>query len=128
MSAPAFYPGSIERTSFAEKDEKKGYLILAFEPDGSAGGKLSQWKFQHPPARPMIQIGVHPANMKPAELKAWIITTTETIPADSILELKVHGKLSQAAMEVLKAANLRTLAPATMNVSVAFTDYYGYPP
>ena len=31
LRAPVFYPGSIERTSFAEKNEKKGYLILEFE-------------------------------------------------------------------------------------------------
>jgi len=30
---PVFYPGSIERTSFAEKNESKGYLILEFETE-----------------------------------------------------------------------------------------------
>jgi DNA repair exonuclease SbcCD nuclease subunit len=30
LAAPVFYPGSIERTSFAEKDEKKGYLLAKF--------------------------------------------------------------------------------------------------
>jgi DNA repair exonuclease SbcCD nuclease subunit len=34
LNAPVFYPGSIERTSFAEKDEPKGYLILEFEASG----------------------------------------------------------------------------------------------
>ena len=127
LSAPVFYPGSIERTSFAEKDDKKGYLFLVFESDGSVCGKLKEWTFHQLPARPMIQIDIHPAEMKPAELKAWIITTTETIPADSILKLKVHGNPSRDALDILKAASLRALAPATMNVSVAFNDYNGYP-
>jgi len=127
LSTPVFYPGSIERTSFAEKDEKKGYLILAFASDGSVGGKLKEWTFHQLHARPMLQLDVHAAQMKPAELKAWIITTTETIPADSILKLKVHGNLSRDALDILKAANLRSLAPATMNISAAFPDDRIYP-
>jgi exonuclease SbcD len=34
MAAPVFYPGSVERTSFAERDEPKGYLWLEFSRDG----------------------------------------------------------------------------------------------
>ncbi|MBL7177366.1 MAG: hypothetical protein ISS66_16205 [Desulfobacteraceae bacterium] len=34
IAAPVFYPGSIERTSFAERDEKKGYLTLEIETSG----------------------------------------------------------------------------------------------
>ena len=30
MAAPVFYPGSVERTSFAERDEPKGYVWLEF--------------------------------------------------------------------------------------------------
>ena len=56
LHAPIFYPGSIERTSFAEKNEKKGYLILEFEKDGLKGGRLRQWRFHELPARPMIQL------------------------------------------------------------------------
>ena len=28
FAAPVFYPGSVERTSFAERFETKGYLVL----------------------------------------------------------------------------------------------------
>ena len=37
LAAPVLYPGSIERTSFAEKDEEKGYLVL--EVDGGRRGR-----------------------------------------------------------------------------------------
>ena len=38
--APVLYPGSVERTSFAEKDEPKGYMILELDasPAGGAHG------------------------------------------------------------------------------------------
>ena len=126
LTTPVFYPGSIERTSFAEKDEKKGYLIMTFESDGSPGGRLKQWTFHQLPARPMIQLNVHPVEMTPVELKAWIKSTTETLPADSVLKLKIHGKLPRDVLEILKAANLRSLAPATMNISTTFIDDHRY--
>jgi DNA repair exonuclease SbcCD nuclease subunit len=31
LDVPVIYPGSIERTSFAERDEEKGYFILELE-------------------------------------------------------------------------------------------------
>ena len=44
LPAPVFYAGSIECTSFAEKNEKKGYLILEFELEPWKGGILKQMK------------------------------------------------------------------------------------
>ena len=41
LAAPVLYPGSIERTSFAERDETKGYLILEIEPSAD-GGRLDR--------------------------------------------------------------------------------------
>ena len=49
LPAPVFYPGSIDRTSFAEKHEKKGYLILEFKPVAVKGGMLKQWQFHQLP-------------------------------------------------------------------------------
>jgi len=125
LQVPVFYPGSIERTSFAEKNEKKGYLILEFETDGSAG-ELKKWKFAELPVRPMIQLEVRPAGMKSAELKSWIQARIKNMPAGSIVKLKVFGTASQEAMEILCAASLRALAPATMNIHTRFVDHALY--
>jgi DNA repair protein SbcD/Mre11 len=54
LPTPVFYPGSTERTSFAEKDEAKGYLILETDSEsGTPGGTISQWQFHPLPVRPM---------------------------------------------------------------------------
>src|SRR5262249_1151762 len=47
MPAPFLYPGSIERTSYAERLETKGFLILSFAAgDGSQeGGTLDEARF-----------------------------------------------------------------------------------
>lgn len=122
LPAPVFYPGSIERTSFAERSEKKGYLILDFETDGAKAGTLKQWTFHELPVRPMIQLDLNASGMTGIELKSWIKTSMERLRADSIVKLKIRGEISENAMTVLRAANLRSLAPPTMNISTAFKD------
>ena len=123
LNAPVFYPGAIERTSFAEKNEKKGYLTLEFETGGLGSGRLRQWQFHELPARPMIQLDLHPRHMEAAELRSWLESNIGELPEDAIVKLKIHGRISQDAMAVLRAASLRSLAPPTMNIDTAFKDY-----
>ena len=120
-----FYPGAIDRTSFAEKHETKGYLILEFATGGS-GAALKKWEFTKLPTRPMIQLELRPGRMNRRELKSWIKARIKNIPADSIVKLKVTGTASQDAMEVLRAASLRALAPTTMNIDARFADHSYY--
>ena len=120
LSSPIFYPGAIERTSFAEKDEKKGYLTLDIETQGSRAGRLAQWKFHELYARPMVQLEVHPEMMNAAELEAWIKNSLAELPPDSIVKLKIHGVITDETMQVLSAPTLRSLAPHSMNISAAF--------
>ncbi len=122
LHAPVFYPGSIERTSFAERDEKKGYLILEFGDEIMKGGALRNWQFQELPARPMIQLNLHASGMTNADLRAWIGTRLAAIPEDGIVKLKIHDTVSHQAMEVLSAPALRALAPATMNIDAVFVE------
>jgi len=123
LHTPVFYPGAIERTSFAERNEKKGYLILEFEADGLEGCRLRQWRFHELPTRPMIQLNLHPGDMDAAQLKSYLESTIGELPQDGIVKLKIHGRIPQAAMAVLRAASLRALAPPTMNIDTAFQDY-----
>ena len=120
LQAPVFYPGAIDRTSFAEKNEKKGYLTLAFEANDLKGGRLRQWRFHELPTRPMIQLNLHPADMDAAKLRSYLESTIGELPEDGIVKLKLHGRISQEAMTVLRATSLRSLAPVTMNIDTAF--------
>jgi exonuclease SbcD len=126
LKAPVFYPGSIERTSFAEKDEKKGYLILEFETTETSSGTLRNWTFHELPARPMIQLELHAAGMNASQIQAWIQSHLFEIPPDSIVKLKVHGNVSEDAMTVFSAPALRGLTPETMNISARLVEctYY----
>jgi DNA repair exonuclease SbcCD nuclease subunit len=122
LPVPVFYPGSIDRTSFAEKNEDKGYLILGFELEASKGSILRQWQFHKLPVRPMIQLNLHAAKMNNAGLRSWIETRLSVLSEDSIVKLKIHDSVSQQALEVLNAAALRALAPPTMNIDAVFID------
>jgi len=126
LSVPVFYPGSTERTSFAEKNERKGYLILEFETENPTAEALRRWTFHELPARPMIQLGLHAVGMRGTEIQAWVQSRLLEIPQDSIVKLKVHGKISESAMAVFSAPSLRALAPETMNISATLVDYTVY--
>lgn len=71
----------------------------------------------------MIQIDLFASEMTAKELGCWIKSSLEELPPDSVVKLKVHGKISAEAMNVLSAPSLRSLAPPTMNVNTTFTDY-----
>lgn len=121
LPAPIYYAGSTDRTSFAEKADRKGYLILEFDSVASTGVVSVQWRFHQLPVRPMIQLDLHASNMNNAELRSWIETRIWELPEDSIVRIKIHDAVAQHAMEVLSAPSLRTIAPKTMNVDAVFT-------
>ncbi len=53
LPAPVIYPGSTERTSFAEMDETKGFISLGVGPGDGPAGVLRSIEFRALPARPM---------------------------------------------------------------------------
>ena len=116
LAAPVLYPGSIERTSIAEADEEKGYMILAVEPNDT--GARVAWQFQPLPARPLVRHDLNVESTTGDALEAAIASVIATCPHDAVLTLRVVGTVAEASWKVLSAANLRRLAPPTMNVSL----------
>jgi exonuclease SbcD len=128
-TSPVLYPGSIERTSFTEKDEPKGFLTLEivpsdFMPDHSpARGTLQRWQFHQLPARPMTQLELNAVGMDAHALEEWIKKSLSRLPKESVVKIRIRGRLPNEAMEVLKAESLRSLSPPTMNLAVTLVDY-----
>jgi hypothetical protein len=98
-------------------------LTLDFETDSLNAGRLTQWKFHQLYARPMVQLDLHAGMTNGPGFKSWIKNTLEELPPDSVVKLKVHDKISEDAMNVLRAPSLRSLAPRTMNIDATFTEY-----
>jgi exonuclease SbcD len=119
LPTPVYYPGSIERTSFAEQSEDKGYLILDVAATES-GGRVTNWQLCPLPARPMLrqEIRTH-ARESPQLLRRRLIEVIARLPVDAVVELHVSGAISSANRAVLAAASLRELTPPTMNLRLA---------
>jgi len=120
--APILYPGSIERTSFAERQEPKGYMILELEGDASTGGKLIERRFLHLPARPMVIRELSVEREGTNRLRHRIGEAIAAAPPDAVLRLRVLGRPDARALRMLSAESLRSWAPPTMNVEVQFVD------
>jgi DNA repair protein SbcD/Mre11 len=115
LPAPVVYAGSVERTSFAERDETKGF-VMATIGRGGPGGRLLACEFQPLPARPMR---VHEVadSADVSGLEREIAAAVAAAPPDVVLQLRVPEALAGA--EALRAARLRALGPPTANVSVS---------
>jgi DNA repair exonuclease SbcCD nuclease subunit len=115
LPAPVVYAGSVERTSFAERDETKGFVMAAVGA-GDGGGRLLACEFRPLPARPMRVHEV--ADTSPASgLEREIAAAVAAAPADVVLQVRVPEALAGAA--ALRAARLRALGPPTANLSVS---------
>ena len=126
LAAPVLYPGSIERTSSAEADEEKGFMVLEVARD--AAGTRVDWHVRALPARPLVrrEIGLDALGVDALEatLRALIAET----PVDAVLTIRVTGSVSGRAARVLAAANLRRLAPPSMNIQVRLGEESRTPP
>ncbi len=121
LPTPVLYPGSIERTSFAEADEPKGYLLVELD-SRDAGGTLTRWQFRQLPARPMIVKELYPEDTHTSVFESRIRHAIAGSPPDAVLRLRVHGVLEDASRDVVRADRIRALTPPTMNVEVVLVD------
>lgn len=117
VRVPVLYPGSIERTSFAEKDERKGYIIIEIHRDVSEKAILSRWIFHELPTRPMIRLDYNCVGQ--GSFAPWLQHKLSRLPKDSIVKIRVYGTIDRRLQKTITAASLRNLAPDTMNIQIA---------
>jgi DNA repair exonuclease SbcCD nuclease subunit len=122
LPTPVYYPGSIERTSFAEKDEKKGYFVFEMAAQNDSRLSLQSEKFVELPARPMVKVDISPQGMDAKKLQAYIHKAIKSLSPQSVVKLDIQGFIPQGCLPVLRASSLRALAPKEMNISVRFVQ------
>lgn len=120
ISAPVFYPGSTERTSFAEMDEKKGYILMELESRQSAAPPKIRWEFIELPARPMVKLQISPEKLNKKMLKDFLQDSFKKLDPQSVVKLYIDRRISEDCLYVLRASSLRALAPKEMNISIKF--------
>ncbi len=114
---PILYPGSTERTSFAERDEAKGFLDVVLAPDDGGTWGLVRASFIELPARPMIDIDV--SEVAAPGVAAFLAERAGRLPADAIVRITAAAGAAGAVRGALSTATLRTIFPATVNVQLA---------
>lgn len=114
LETPVLYPGSIERTSFAEVGEPKGFMVVHV----SRSEGRARWEFRRLPARPMIRQEIAAADLDPSALDSVVRAIVAAAPPDAVLSIRVGGRLTDAHWRKVSAAYLRTFVPTTMNVDV----------
>jgi DNA repair exonuclease SbcCD nuclease subunit len=107
--SPVIYAGSVERTSFAEAPETKGFVVLHLERSGLGG-----FEFRPLAARPMVTRMLSLDGASSSDALARVAAAIESTPRDAVVQLRVRGTIPS----ILTAATLRSLAGAR-NVTLA---------
>lgn len=122
-AVPMFYPGSIERTSFAEKHEKKGYFTLTLSSREQPGRSKLAWQFTELPTRPMIKLSLSAQGLGPQKFHNLIQEKLAGLDPDSVVSISVEGPIPQDCLQVLRASSIRSCSPPQMNVSLAQQNF-----
>ena len=118
LTAPVIYPGSIERTSFAERFEEKYYVIIKIDPD--LEDLIPIFEFHLLPTRPMQVIEIPTRDKRIETLKKLIKENLSGLDPESIVRIQFTGPNKMESQRSLSAYELRALAPSTMNISLAY--------
>lgn len=126
LPCPVIYPGSVERTSFAEVDEEKVALVLEFGVAGPdpAGPRAhsrhgAPWITKVPlPARPMQARSLVPAGLDPDGLEQALDRLCDGLAPDTVLGLYLKGEVPAELEPQLTMAALRRRLPAGIRLTV----------
>ncbi|GMV04486.1 MAG: hypothetical protein AMXMBFR53_07660 [Gemmatimonadota bacterium] len=121
LAAPVIYPGSTERTAFAEMGEAKGTVLLEIDAEGGGPPRV-RWRFRELPARPMVVAEIRAGGPGARPVEDQLRAALTRAPEDAVLRLRVQGPLTGAERAELSAVTLRALAPQEMNVEVVLAD------
>lgn len=110
LSCSVLYAGSTERTSFAEKDEVKGYFTLEWD----TGDRSLRWLFHPLPVRPMLRLRFELSSSR-EETERRLQAELQRLDPQSVVQLELAGVPGAGG---LTEAAVRRMAPPSMNVSL----------
>jgi len=107
---PVIYPGSIERTSFAEADETKGYCRLVFDPSSGGDWALNRSEFVPLPTRPMLTVDLT-TQLAPAGVAGFLADVAREAPPDAILRFTCSETVSPATRRAFGSVRVANCLP-----------------
>lgn len=111
---PVVYPGSIERTSFAEQDEIKGFYDITLGSNEEGKWQIEKLVFHQLPARPMVDVTLS-NTLQPGEVGEFIRNETAQISPDAIVRLCCEPGTTGEVKSAVTSSLLRDILPETMN-------------
>jgi len=119
LVAPVLYPGAIERTSFVERAENKGYFIVEVGFIQNTILPEIKWTFHELPTRPMYVIELAYRGLDLKSLKSLLNAKLAELEHDSVVKVKLNGLLASDKHKLITNKFLRSIAPATMNIDLS---------
>jgi exonuclease SbcD len=117
---PFIYPGSIERTSFAEITEEKGYILLTFK-----SSRIPDIAFHQLPSRPMHILPIPEDCLEKTEMIHLVKSKIAHIEKDSILRIDSPNEIISKGLD---NNSLRALSPPGVDIQLRHTwlakNYY----
>jgi DNA repair exonuclease SbcCD nuclease subunit len=104
------YAGSIERTSFAERDEAKGFFDLTFAVFPGQPCELVERAFIELPARPMAGVTV-PAGLRAGAVREFLRAAGARLPENAVVRIDCEGEPHGDVLRELTNAALREALP-----------------
>lgn len=123
IKCPVFYSGSTERTSFAEKDEDKGYLLLKFDTEKSSDQPILSYKFRRLQTRPMLDLKLDVSQFDSASIRQWLKKLAVSIDKDAIAKINILGSVDDSKLKFLNSSYIRSVLPATVSFNLVFRDF-----
>jgi exonuclease SbcD len=111
---PVIYPGSIERTSFAERDETKGFYDISLVQVENASWQIERLDFHQLPARSMVDLTLD-ASILPEDVPDFLSAEAVKIDPHSIVRLRCEPGIDPASKQAVTSGLLREVLPDTMN-------------
>ena len=115
---PIIFSGSVERTSFAEKDESKGFYHLNFSVNAIGEWTLRNYKFITLPTRPMEDIYLDSITSF-YEFESFLKTRLRETDKNSIVRFIADRSLTEDTLSLLRSDYLRQLLPSSMNIQLS---------
>jgi DNA repair exonuclease SbcCD nuclease subunit len=119
---PVIFSGATERTSFAEKDEQKGFYYIELVPAAAGGWKIGRLDFKILPSRPMIDLYLD-GGVKEDNLEGFMRARLARIDSNAIVRLQPRGEVEPAVAQRLTTSFLRSIFPRTMNYHMSSAFY-----
>ena len=111
---PVIYPGSTERTSFAERHEKKGFYEIELTSPNKDSWGIQRLDFIELPARPMEDLFIE-RTVSSEDLSDFILRRVGELDPDSIVRLRCDAELDPEVKSIVTSRYLREILPETMN-------------